>query len=100
MIKKLSDLLIGETYYLCFVKDARFAKKAKLLAFINESTNLNSDKTELYVEVFQGNKVVSTNLVYAHEIGIGKTKLEARKNYGKFNFENIPIAYDDFNKIK
>ena len=86
MIKKLSDLSIGETYYLCIVKDSKLAKKAKLLAFVNEKVKFDSEKTELYLDVTKTDKVAPLkHLYYAHEIGIGTTKLEAENNFGKFN---------------
>ena len=82
-ISKISDLKVGEYYYLCFVEDARFARKCKLIAIINESVEFKeTGKTELYVEFPN-----STNLVFCQEIGIGKTKMEARKNYGRFKYE-------------
>lgn len=95
-VKKISDLVINETYYLLFVNDGRFAKKIKLLGIINENVEYNDVKrTELYFETAK-----SRNLAFFGEIGIGKTKLEAKSNYGKFKYENNELFSDSYEKVK
>lgn len=82
-ITKISDLKVGETYFFCLEKGTRFAKMGKLIAIINDVFNGHvCDKTELYIDFG-----TSTNLLYAHEIGFGYSKIEALLNYGKFCFE-------------
>lgn len=90
-IEKLSDLVVGENYFFCFVQDGRFAKPCKLLAIVNEEPG----RTELYLEN-TSDRYIGTNLVYAQEIGIGYTKQEAVENYGEFTFEEIAGAWSKF----
>jgi len=91
-ITKISDLKVGETYFFCLAKGIRFAKKGKLIAIINEEFNSHvSELTELYIDFG-----TSTNLLYAHEIGFGNTKIEAVANYGKFVFEANKEFSDSF----
>jgi hypothetical protein len=99
MITQLSQLSKGGQYYVCFGPQAKLAKRIKLIGIINEEINFKSDKTELYFEMFWSKTRSSTNLVYAQEIGIGMTKLEAKKNYGKFNYEKIHNAYKSYDEI-
>lgn len=75
-IKKISDLEIGQEYFIAFGK--HYIKKMWLIAIINEEP----DRTELYVENKHG-----SNLLYFIEIGVGTTRQEARENYGRFNYE-------------
>lgn len=100
MITKISDLSIGQTYYICFVKNIRYAKKAKLIGIINETRNFLSNKTEFYLEISEKNKSTFYNLVFAKEIGIGETKIEAKNNYGKFTFERTDKAVCSIDSLK
>jgi len=77
-MKKISDILIGDIYYLSMQPD--IILKGIPIAIINE---FNGD-TELYYRNLQEK---STHLVHFYEIGIGKTKQEAVDNYGKFKYE-------------
>ena len=79
-ITKISDLIIDNEYYLCISDKPSKYYKVKLLAIINEFEV--TGHTELYVEDKTG-----TNLYYFCEIGIGNTRPEAKKNYGRFNYE-------------
>lgn len=99
MINKISDLSIGQTYYLCFIKNEKFANKVKLLAIINETESFVSNKTEIYVELYERNKLVSNNLFYAQEVGIGNTKLEAKNNYAKFKYEQTHNSINSLKKL-
>ena len=71
-------------------KDKKLARKCIVRAIINEQKEFNSDKTEIYVELFKNGKWSSTNLLYFSEIGIGNNPDEALKSYGKFNYEENP----------
>lgn len=89
MVNKLSDLKIGETYFMCFMPERKYAKEAVLISIINEQIEFNSEDTELYVSVKRSNRITSFHLVYACEIGIGSTKKESVMNYGRFKKENV-----------
>jgi len=93
-IEKISDLIVGNYYYLIFNSrlDARYAKRYKLLGIINE---FNDGNTELYFESKTGN-----NLVYACEIGIGNNKKESVLNFGKLKFEKIESAYNNLDELR
>ena len=71
---KISDLKIGNEYYVCFTDDARMARKCKLLSVNIQELN----ESELEIEFSDG-----INLVFCNEIGIGATKMEAKANYQK-----------------
>ncbi len=94
-INKISDLKVGEDYYLCFIKEAKFAKKCRLIGIINENCeHPDNGRTELYLKLLR-----STNLVYCEEIGIGETKIEAKNNYGKFKYEQNDNFSNSFKKV-
>ncbi len=96
-ITKISDLVVGEYYYLCFVKGAK-PKKSQLLAIINETGGI----TEIYalIKFPKNSGTMSTNLLYAREIGLGNTEQEAKDNYGKFDFEENPNFSTSFESVK
>lgn len=95
-IEKISDLEVGRDYFVCLVKDARFARKCKLIAIINENQEFpNNFKTELYLEFRK-----SSNLVYCQDIGIGNTKIEAKSNYSKFKYEANKSFSNSYNRVK
>ena len=72
-------------------------KKAQLLAILNEKEKFISDKTELYLKRFKGE--AASNVFYAQEIGIGYTITQAKKNYGQLSFEEIPNAFNNYEKM-
>ena len=90
-INKISDLQVGSEYYIAFGET--FIKKMKLLGIINEE-EIESNETELYVGDKDG-----TNLLYFSEIGIGTTRQEAKRNYGKFQYENNPNFSNSFKEV-
>jgi hypothetical protein len=94
-MKKISDLIIGKEYFVCLVQDARFAKKYKLLAIINDKDNGDKKKTELHIEHSKG-----TNILFFHEIGIGRTKMEAKNNFGKFLYEDNPSFSSSYSDVR
>lgn len=96
-ITKISDLVVGQYYYLCFTKGAK-PKKSQILAIINETAGF----TEIYALIkFPKNLgSMSTNLLYACEIGLGNTEQEAKDNYGKFNFEENPNFSTSFESVR
>lgn len=95
MINRLSDIKLGQQYNLCVVKDRRRARTAVVHGIINEEVAFPPNgKTEIYLSIFQQGKWKSSNLFYASEIGLGETKEEAYRNYGRFRFEE----HESFNK--
>jgi len=94
-INKISDLILENPYWVCLVKDGRFAKLWYLHAIINETVDHPDSKlTELYFTHKRGG-----NLLYACEIGIGLSKREAAANYGKFKYEKNETFLDGFYKV-
>jgi hypothetical protein len=91
-IKKISDLKPGNEYWMCFVRSATISRHCKLIAIINEKKTPYG-LTELYLEFRE-----STNLVFCEEIGIGNTRMEAKRNYGKFRYEEDPSFSDSFSE--
>lgn len=91
-IKKLSDLLPGETYFIYFGRPGAYVPKAKLKRFINEQKGYVPRSTELHLYIFEKNGLSKESYVFADEIGIGKTRSEAIKNYRKFKYEDISYA--------
>jgi len=91
MIYKLSDIIPKAYYHVCFVGNYKETIKMRFMGFINEHEN---GYTELYLVHKHGG-----NLCFAVEIGIGNTKEEAIKNYGKFKYENIKSAYNNLNEL-
>ena len=89
-MKKISDLKVNQVYFLTFVNDARYAKKAKVLAIINEDSEFkDTGRTEIYFALKNG-----THLAWTEEIGIGNSRKEAKSNYGKFKYEK----HDSFDR--
>lgn len=68
-----------DDFYVCLVPDAHRARKAKFVKIINETQFGKTESTEFLIEIFKKGKPSGTNLLYAHEIGIGYTKKEAKK---------------------
>ncbi len=99
-INKLSDLLSGETYFICFGTSGSYVPKAKFKGFINEQILYISKSTELHFHVFAGKGLSIQSYVFANEIGVGKTKSEAIKNYGRFKFEDISYASRSMEEYK
>jgi hypothetical protein len=99
-IEKISDLEIGETYYVCLVKNIKLVRTAKLLGLVNETVKFKSDKTEIYLDLYRDKNNPTRNLLYVFEIGIGNTKLEAFNNYNKFKYEKLKNETNDFEKLK
>lgn len=99
-INKLSDLLSGETYFICFGTSGSYVPKAKFKGFINERELFVSESTELHFLVFAGKGLSIQSYVFANEIGVGKTKSEALKNYSRFKFENISYASSSMEEYK
>lgn len=93
----LSQINKEEDYFICLIKDARFARKSKVLEIINETKFGKPKSTELLIRIYKNGKAISTNLLYAKEIGIGYTKKEARDNYGRFEFYAHPDAISTYN---
>ncbi|MDO8898659.1 MAG: hypothetical protein Q7V19_13500 [Bacteroidales bacterium] len=100
MINKISDLEIGKEYDILLVKDKRLIRKAIVKAIINEKDDLISERTEIYVALYQRGKLKSTNLFYANEFGIGENTNEAYDNYGRFDFEDNDNFETSFEKVK
>lgn len=100
MINKISDIQVGGDYTILFIKDEKFARPCVVKAIINEREDFHSDKTEIYVDIFNRGKWLSSNLVYFCEIGIGENKKEAIKNYGRFNFEENSEFESSFKNVK
>ncbi len=100
MINKISDIKIGQDYIILLINDKKFARKCIVKAIINETKEFSSDKTEIYVDIFQRGKWYSSNLLYFSEIGIGENKEEALKNYNRFSFENNPNFSRSFEDVK
>ena len=99
-IEKISDLEIGETYYVCLVKNLKFVRTAKLLGLVNETVKFKSDKTEIYLDLNRDKNNSTRNLLYVFEIGIGNTKTEAFNNYNKFKYEKLKNETNDFKKLE
>ena len=96
MINKISDIIIGEEYLILLTDDKKYARKCVVRAIINEK---DFGKTEIYVDLFEQGKWTSSNLLYFCEIGIGKTKKEALKNYGRFDYESNPNFKTSFENL-
>jgi hypothetical protein len=76
-VSKLSDLTIGQTYWIIFFyPSAKHAKKCKFLG----TENVHSNYPEINIRMYDSNATF-----YLNEIGIGTTKAEAKQNYGKFH---------------
>lgn len=99
-IKKLSDLLVGETYFVCFGSSGSYVPKAKFKGFINERKLFISLSTELHFHILEKKGLSMDSYISANEIGIGKTRLEAIKNYRKFKFEDISYASPSMEEYK
>lgn len=99
MINKLSDIQVGKEYDLYVVKAKRLARKAVVHGLINESVEFPpTGKTEIYLSIYRRGKLNSCNLFYASEIGLGETKDEAFRNYGRFRYEEndaFDKSYDE-----
>lgn len=100
LIEKLSDLEIGQIYYLWFFKDSKKAKRIKFLGLLNETVAFKSDRSEVYFEILKGKSFESRNLTYANEVGIGSTPNNAKMNYGKFNYEETEKAFNNYEKMR
>ncbi|MEB2776988.1 hypothetical protein SYJ56_16850 [Algoriphagus sp. D3-2-R+10] len=87
MINKISDLEIGKEYVVLLTKDKRMGKKAVIKALVNQKFEGMSPRTEIEIDLFEGGKLKSSNILYAKEIGFGNDLNEAFSNYGKFDYE-------------
>ena len=99
MITKISDIKIGKEYKILLVKEKKYARKCVVKAIINEE-KYSEEKTEIYVDLFEKEKLSSSNLLYFSEIGIGENDEEAFNNYGKFDYEENPTFEICFENIK
>jgi len=87
-IKSPKDLVIGEEYFLTWVRDYK-CRKVIFLGLIQEQ-NISP---EIYFLELRGKKLYGTNIPYLQEIGIGCTCKEANANYGKFKGDINEIAH-------
>lgn len=95
-IKKLSDLVVGEEYFVCWARSPNLYHRIKLLGFVNA---LGSGNTEIYFQTPPKNWK-SNKYCFVHEIGIGVTRREAKSNFGQLKFEDLPLAYKSFEKMQ
>ena len=75
MIKKISDVLVNTKYFIALSEDSENVKKGKILEI--KKYEFNSMDLELRIEFD------TQSLLKLSEIGIGKTKASAKKNYSK-----------------
>ena len=87
-INSLKDLVIGEKY-ICFWGSDHFWE----VIFLGAINEFECKNTELLIAEIKKNKWIHINMPYASEIGIGESKKEAKSNYCKFVFENLPNEY-------
>jgi hypothetical protein len=87
-IKSLNDLIIGDEYFLTWGSNRYW--KVVFMGLVNRP---NSNITELLIARIINKKWQYVNMPCAHEIGIGKSKAEAKRNFGKHRYINEPNAY-------
>lgn len=89
-IKSLQDLTIGDEYFLTW-GSSRYWK----VVFMGLVNRPGSNVTELLIARIIKGKWQHINMPYAHEVGIGITKSEAKRNFGRFRFADTSKAYSN-----
>lgn len=101
MINKLSDIRVGKEYHLYVVKEKRLARKAVVHGLINETVAFPPNgKTEIYLSIYRRGRLNSCNLFYASEIGLGETKEEAFRNYGRVRHEENDAFDNSYDEVE